>query len=96
MAQHIGQDTPIPSLELSLDDGSSIAYRTPETPLPMEQNPQIVFERLFGDGSTAAERAARMELKQSLLDAVVDDVASCSARCPRPIASARALPRRRA
>jgi hypothetical protein len=75
VAQHIGQDTPMPTLELSLDDGSSIAYRTPETPLPMEQNPQIVFERLFGDGSTAEERAARMDLKQSLLDAVGDDVA---------------------
>ncbi len=75
VAQHIGQDTPMPSLELSLDDSSSISYRTPDTPLPMEQNPQIVFERLFGDGSTAEERAARMELKQSLLDAVVDDVA---------------------
>jgi hypothetical protein len=76
------QDTPIPSLELSLDDGSSIAYRTPETPLPMEQNPQIVFERLFGDGSTAAERAARMELKQSLLDAVVDDVGKLQRTLP--------------
>jgi hypothetical protein len=75
VAQHIGQDTPMPTLELSLDDSSSIAYRTPETPLPMEQNPQIVFERLFGDGSTAEERAARMSLKQSLLDSVVDDAA---------------------
>ena len=75
VAQYIGQDTPMPSLELSLDDSSSISYRTPDTPLPMEQNPQVVFERLFGDGSTAEERAARMELKQSLLDAVVDDVA---------------------
>jgi hypothetical protein len=82
VAQHIGQDTPIPSLELSLDDGSSIAYRTPETPLPMEQNPQIVFERLFGDGSTAEERAARMELKQSLLDSVVDDVAKLQRTLP--------------
>ena len=75
VAQHIGQDTPMPTLELSLDDSSSIAYRTPETPLPMEQNPQIVFERLFGDGSTAEERAARLDLKQSLLDSVVGDVA---------------------
>ncbi|MDT8397524.1 MAG: DUF1552 domain-containing protein [Pseudomonadales bacterium] len=74
VAQLIGQDTPIPSLELSLDDSSSISYRTPETPLPMEHNPQIVFERLFGDGSTAEERTARLELKQSLLDAVGDDV----------------------
>ena len=82
VAQHIGQDTPIPSLELSLDDSSSISYRTPETPLPMEQNPQIVFERLFGDGSTAEERSARMELKQSLLDAVVDDVAKLQRTLP--------------
>jgi len=82
VAQHIGQDTPIPTLELSLDDSSSIAYRTPDTPLPMEQNPQIVFERLFGDGSTAEERAARMDLKQSLLDAVVDDVAKLQRRLP--------------
>src|SRR5690606_21169622 len=48
VAQHIGQGTPMPSLELSLDDSSSISYLTPETPLPMEQNPQVVFERLFG------------------------------------------------
>ena len=82
VAQHIGQDTPIPSLELSLDDGSSISYQTPETPLPMEQNPQIVFERLFGDGSTAEERIARAELKQSLLDAVVDDVARLQRTLP--------------
>jgi hypothetical protein len=48
--------------------------------LPMEQNPQIVFERLFGDGSTAEERSARLELKQSLLDAVGDDVATLERR----------------
>jgi len=82
VAEHIGQDTPIPTLELSLDDSSSIAYRTPNTPLPMEQNPQVVFERLFGDGSTAEERAARMDLKQSLLDAVVDDVAKLERTLP--------------
>lgn len=82
VAQHIGQDTPIPTLELSLDDSSSIAYRTPDTPLPMEQNPQIVFERLFGDGSTAAERAARMDLKQSLLDSVVADVGKLQRTLP--------------
>jgi hypothetical protein len=82
VAEHIGQDTPIPTLELTLDDSSSIAYRTPDTPLPMEQNPQIVFERLFGDGSTAEERAARMDLKQSLLDAVADDVAKLERTLP--------------
>ncbi len=81
-AQHIGQDTPLPSLELSLDDGSSIAYRTPTTPLPMEQNPQVVFERLFGDGSTAEERAVRLDLKSSLLDSVTQDVAALQRRLP--------------
>ena len=82
VAQHIGQDTPIPSLELSLDDSSSISYRTPTTPLPMEQNPQVVFERLFGDGSTAEERNARMALKMSLLDSVTDDVAKLQRSLP--------------
>jgi hypothetical protein len=81
-AQHIGQDTPLPSLELSLDDGSSISYRTPTTPLPMEQNPQVVFERLFGDGSTAEERAMRMDLKASLLDSVTADVATLQRTLP--------------
>lgn len=82
VAQHIGQDTPLPSLELSLDDGSSISYRTPTTPLPMEQNPQVVFERLFGDGSTAEERAARMDLKASLLDSVTGDIAALQRTLP--------------
>ncbi|MES2624505.1 MAG: DUF1552 domain-containing protein [Pseudomonadota bacterium] len=81
-ASFIGQDTPMPSLELSLDEGSSIAYRTPTTPLPMELNPQVVFERLFGDGSTAEERAARQELKASLLDSVTEDVASLQRKLP--------------
>ncbi len=82
VAAHIGQDTPMPSLELSLDDSSSISYRTPTTPLPMEQNPQVVFERLFGDGSTAEERAARQDLKASLLDSVVGDVAALQRKLP--------------
>lgn len=81
-AQYIGQDTPLPSLELSLDDGSSIAYRTPTTPLPMEPNPQVVFERLFGDGSNAIERASRMDLKSSLLDSVTQDVSALQRTLP--------------
>ena len=81
-AQHIGQDTPLPSLELSLDEGSSISYRTPTTPLPMELNPQVVFERLFGDGSNAAERASRTDLKGSLLDSVTQDVAALQRTLP--------------
>ena len=74
-AAHIGQQTPLPSLELALESGESIAYRTPTTPLPMETNPRVVFERLFGDGSTPEERAARQRQFASLLDAVAGDVA---------------------
>jgi hypothetical protein len=74
-AAHIGQDTPLPSLELALEAGESIAYRTPTTPLPMETNPRVVFERMFGDGSTPAERAARQRQFASLLDAVAGEAA---------------------
>jgi hypothetical protein len=81
-ARHIGQDTPLPSLELSLDERSSISYLTPTTPLPMENNPQIVFERLFGDGSTPEERAARQRQATSLLDSVIGEVATLKRSLP--------------
>lgn len=94
-ARHFGQDTPLPSLELSIEDGSlscgaglSCAYRNtiswqgPKSPLPMENNPQIVFERLFGDGSTAGERAARREQAQSLLDSVLGEAAALERSLP--------------
>lgn len=84
-----GQDTPLPSLELSLEEGglsggsglsgayrNTIAWRTPTAPLPMEVNPQVVFERLFGDGATAAERARRRVQATSLLDSVLEDAGS--------------------
>jgi len=85
-AQSFGQDTPLPSLELSLEEGglsggsglsgayrNTIAWRTPTAPLPMEVNPQVVFERLFGDGATAEQRARRRMQAESLLDSVLDD-----------------------
>ncbi len=75
-ALHIGQETPLPSLELSLEERSTISWRAPTVPLPMESNPQTVFVRLFGDGSTAAERSARRLQSQSLLDSVLEEVAS--------------------
>jgi hypothetical protein len=87
-AQRIGQDTPLPSLEMSLEEGAlscgeglSCAYRNtiswqgPESPLPMQNNPQVIFERLFGDGSTDAERRLRRQQSRSLLDAVRGEVA---------------------
>jgi hypothetical protein len=81
-AAHIGQQTPLPSLELALESGESIAYRTPTTPLPMETNPRVVFERLFGDGSTPEERAARQRQFASLLDAVAGEVAPLQRSLP--------------
>ncbi|HVS23990.1 MAG TPA: DUF1552 domain-containing protein, partial [Gammaproteobacteria bacterium] len=81
-AAHIGQETPLPSLELALESGESIAYRTPTTPLPMETNPRVVFERLLGDGSTPAERAARQRQLSSLLDSVTGEVAALKRDLP--------------
>jgi hypothetical protein len=94
-AQHIGQDTPLPSLELMIEeatlscgDGLSCAYRdtiswqNANAPLPMENNPQVVFEKLFGDGNTDAERRARREQAVSLLDSVVGEVSSLQKKLP--------------
>src|SRR6266853_2231218 len=94
-AQKIGQDTPLPSIELGIEDASlscgdglSCAYRDtiswqgPTSPLPMQNNPQVVFERLFGDGSTDAERRARRQQSLSLLDSVLGEVSSLQRTLP--------------
>ncbi|MEP7306932.1 MAG: DUF1552 domain-containing protein [Acidobacteriota bacterium] len=93
-AQHIGQDTPLPSIELMIEDSSlscgdlSCAYRDtiswqgPAAPLPMQNNPQVVFERLFGDGSTDAERRARRQQSVSLLDSVLGEASTLQRRLP--------------
>ena len=72
-AKHIGQDTPLPSLELSIEEAvlaceasfscayrNSISWKSPTDPLPMQNNPRLVFEKLFGDGGDRrrAPRAA--------------------------------------
>ncbi|MGE3341900.1 MAG: DUF1552 domain-containing protein [Vicinamibacterales bacterium] len=93
-AQHIGQDTPLPSLELTTEErhmgacdrefgcsyGNTISFRTPTTPLPMEHNPHKVFERLFGQGTTPEERQARSAEFTSILDAVSEEAAALSRR----------------
>jgi len=93
-AQKIGQDTPLPSIEMAIEgstlscDGLSCAYRNtiswqnPTSPLPMQNSPQVVFERLFGDGSTDAERKSRREQSISLLDAVLGEVGSVKKTLP--------------
>ena len=50
---------------------NSISWSTPTTPLPMELNPQLVFERMFGDGGTPEERAARRQDDRSILDSLI-------------------------
>ena len=95
VARKIGQDTPLPSMELMIEessvncgDGLSCSYRDtiswqgPHAPLPMENNPQVVFERLFGDGNTAAERKLRREQSISLLDSVVGEAAALQRKLP--------------
>jgi hypothetical protein len=89
-AQKIGQDTLLPSLELAIEDYSglvgscdvgfsctymnTISWRTPTTPMPMEINPRVVFDRMFGDGATAEERLRRIESQRSILDAVTGQI----------------------
>jgi len=81
-ADHIGQTTPLPSLELSLEGNSTISWRTPTSPLPMENNPQFAFTRLFGEGSTPEQRSARRAQSKSLLDSVMSEVATLQSTLP--------------
>ncbi len=88
-AKQIGHQTLLPSLELSMDllqtvgqcdNGYACVYQnnlswsSPTTPLPAEAHPRIVFERLFGEGGTAADRRAALRRRGSLLDWVRDDM----------------------
>src|SRR5580704_10936955 len=69
--RHIGQDTRLPSLELTTAQvGARLAWRTPTQPLPQEGNPRAVFQKLFGQGDTDAERAAILHETGSILDRV--------------------------
>ncbi len=89
-AQRIGQDTLLPSIELATEDQSgligacdrdygciymnTLSWRTPTTPMPMEINPRKVFERMFGQGGSAADRQARSEEDRSVLDAITKQI----------------------
>jgi hypothetical protein len=87
-AQHIGQDTTLPSIELAGEGGGgacdpsfgcsysgTVAFRTPNQPLPMEHNPRKAFYRLFGQGDNAVERNQIMEETGSILDMVQESAA---------------------
>jgi hypothetical protein len=85
VAKHIGQDTPLPSLEVGTEErggegscdrnygcsyGKTISFRDPATPLPMEHNPRKLFQQLFGAGDTADERVQLARESRSILDLV--------------------------
>ncbi len=90
-AQAHGQDTPLPSIQLAIEDvgslngacgygyscvyANTISWASPTQPLPMEIDPRVAFERLFGDGGTAQERLARRQADRSVLDAITQEVA---------------------
>jgi len=86
IAQKIGRENLMPSMQLAVEDPganssncgegysctytNTISWAAPSSPLPMELNPQVVFERMFGDGSTAEQRTARRKRDQSILDSL--------------------------
>ena len=103
IAQNLGQGTTFPSIELATEDHSShlgscagdflcsymstISWRTPTQPLPMEINPRVVFERMFGgDGATPQERRARLD-RRTTVSSTPSETAwrTCSAASARAI-----------
>jgi hypothetical protein len=86
IAQRIGGDNLMPSMQLAVEDPganssncgegysctytNTISWSTPTQPLPMELNPQVIFERMFGDGGTPEQRAARRKRDGSILDSL--------------------------
>jgi hypothetical protein len=86
-AQRFGQDTPLPSMQLCIEDvgslsgacgfgyscvyANTISWASPTEPLPMEMDPRVAFERLFGAGGTPKERHIRRDEDQSILDTIL-------------------------
>ncbi len=88
-AQKFGQDTPIPSMQLSIENvdqaggcvygyscvyTDTISWSSPKTPMPMVRDPRVVFDQLFGVGATPEERAANRRADKSILDWITAQV----------------------
>ena len=95
IASRFRKDTPLPSLELAIlpnsvtggcDTGYSCAYGTtlswasPTTPLPTQSSPRLVFEQLFGDGGSAAQRLSATRTKKSILDSAIGEMNTLQAK----------------
>jgi hypothetical protein len=89
-ARTLGKDSLLPSLELSLEDrniaplcdegytcaySNTLSWSSPTTPLPTENDPRLVFERLFGEEGNPKDRAARLQEDRSILDSVTGSIA---------------------
>jgi hypothetical protein len=89
-AQRFGQDTPIPSMQLCIENvdqaggcaygyacvyTDTISWASPAEPLPMIRDPRVAFDQLFGAGGTAEQRAARRRTSRSILDWITGEVA---------------------
>ena len=88
-ARQLGKDTQLPSLELAVESSAvgncdqgygctysnTFSWRSPTTPLPMENNPRALFERLFGEVGSRPVRLAQMRTDHSILDAITNDLA---------------------
>src|SRR5947208_4890982 len=88
-AKQFGQDTPIPSMQLSIENvdqaggctygysctyTDTISWASPTQPLPMIRDPRVVFDQLFGVGATPEERAANRRADRSILDWITSQV----------------------
>ena len=95
-AQRFGQDTPLPSIQLSIEGElaggcsynyacvymDSISWASPTKPLPMVRDPRLAFEMMFGGGGTPEARAERLSTDRSLLDFVTHRVAALKSKLP--------------
>jgi hypothetical protein len=90
-AKELGKYTQLASLEMGMDANylvgncengyscvymNTISWRTPTTPNPVENNPRVIFERMFGDGGTTDQRLAQMRRDKSIIDSAASEIAS--------------------
>src|SRR5277367_4257817 len=100
IAQKIGQDSLMPSMQCAVEDPGSnssncgegysctytntISWSSPTDPLPMELNPQVIFERMFGDGGTVEQRAMRRKRDGSILDSLTGSLSRLRSESSAP------------
>jgi hypothetical protein len=100
LARKMGGATPLPSIEFATEDftgyvggctpGYSCAYMntiswsSPTTPLPMEINPRVAFERLFGDGGSETQRLHQLQADRSILDSILGEARGLQSKLGQP------------